>query len=246
MMIRAKAFLITTLRMQVVYVWYQLWPREPPDKPEGLFPEGVAKENGYHPSCFDTKVDLDHQLVLEMPNMEANDSNISVSSNITDSTTSDTEFSWNYFKKNIAQPRSIRLNIAITNVNARFFNVAGQFDSQSMCFVMDTGSSDHICRHKHMFDGGITPLRGVKLQGVGGVIEAKGYGTVAFTVHDDDGVAHAFNVHNVLHVSEAPMNLLSPQKWIAGFSNAERLARGAMSVTMGSAHDQPYNSQKSR
>ena len=70
------------------------------------------------------------------------------------------------------------------------------------------------------------------MQGVGGLIETKGYGTIKFDLFDNDGVRHTFMVHNVLYVPEAPMNLLSPQKWIAGMTDAERLARGAMTITM--------------
>ena len=64
------------------------------------------------------------------------------------------------------------------------------------------------------------------------MVKASGYGTIQFSVADDDGVKHTFRVHNVLYVPEAPMNLLSPQKWIAGLSDVERLNRGALTITL--------------
>jgi hypothetical protein len=106
-----------------------------------------------------------------------------------------------------------------------------QFDLTSIQFVNDTGSSDHLCKDKNLYIGDIIPLQHVKLQGVGGLTEAKGYGTIRFSLFDGDGVKHAFTIHNVLYVPAAPMNLLSPQKWIAGLTESERRSRGTMSIT---------------
>ena len=64
---------------------------------------------------------------------------------------------------------------------------------------------------KSTFIGEITPLKGVKLQEVGGTVIAVGYGTIRFNIYDNEGTKQTFTVHNVRYVSDASMNLLSPQ-----------------------------------
>ena len=85
---------------------------------------------------------------------------------------------------------------------------------------------------KTLFVGEIIPFTDLKLQGVGGTVNAIDYGTIRVNIHDDEGIKHTFTIYNVLYVPDAPMNLLSPQKWIAGLPDAERLTRGAMMITM--------------
>jgi hypothetical protein len=107
-----------------------------------------------------------------------------------------------------------------------------QFDLTSTQFVNDTGSSDHLCKDKNIcYVGEIIPLQHVKLQGVGGLTEAKGYSTIRFSLFDDNGVKRVFTIHNVLYVPEAPMNLLSPQKWISVPTEVEWHSRGTMPIT---------------
>ena len=103
-----------------------------------------------------------------------------------------------------------------SDVKVKSEGINVDFDSTN--FAIDLGSSDHVCLVKSLFVGEITPLSNVNLQGVGGIIPASGYGTIQFTVVDDDDLVHQFTIHNVLYVPQAPMNLLSPQKWVAGRS----------------------------
>ena len=116
-----------------------------------------------------------------------------------------------------------------SDVKVKSEGINVDFDSTN--FAIDLGSSDHVCSVKSLFVGEITPLENVNLQGVGGVIPASGFGTIQFTVIDDDDLVHQFTIHNVLYVPQAPMNLLSPQKWVAGRSEKERESRGAFSIT---------------
>ena len=71
--------------------------------------------------------------------------------------------------------------------------------------------------------------------------QAKGYGTIRFSIFDDDGVEHVFTIHNVLFIPDAPMNLLSPQKWIAGLTDAEHWScGGTFSVIFDDVINQEY------
>ena len=77
---------------------------------------------------------------------------------------------------------------------------------------MDTGSTDHICKESNLFVGKIMPCPKINIKGIGGQLNAKGYGTIKFKIVDDHGKTHEMLVHNVLHVPDSPVNLLSPQK----------------------------------
>ena len=90
-------------------------------------------------------------------------------------------------------------------------NTAVHFES-STTFIMDTGSTDHICKESNLFVGKIMPCPKINIKGIGGQLNAKGYGTIKFKIVDDHGKTHEMLVHNVLHVLDSPVNLLSPQK----------------------------------
>ena len=86
-----------------------------------------------------------------------------------------------------------------------------QLGSKSYCFVLDTGTSDHVCRDQELFINEPEPCPHISLRGVGGNIQASGLGSIKFRVHDDDGNKHDLIIHNVLYVPECPINLISPQ-----------------------------------
>ena len=229
MALGAKSYLLTTLVMQVPYVWFRPRERKPPDKFSTLFPEGVPSSTAVQKSCFDTTVEFFKSFGDEVAkNIASREQQPVPEPSPQDE---HLKFEWTRMNRKMREPRIVRCN-AILNTNARFNNAGSQFDLQSEFFVIDTGSTDHLCCNKSLFVGDIAPLRGVKLQGVGGLLEASGFGTIRFNLFDDNGASHTFTIHNVLYVPEAPMNLLSPQKWIAGLPSEEKLARGAMSITL--------------
>ena len=80
----------------------------------------------------------------------------------------------------------------------------------STTFIMDTGSTDHICRESNLFVGKILPCPKINIKGIGGQLDATGYGTIKFNILDDHGTTHEFVVHNVLYVPNSPVNLFSP------------------------------------
>ena len=86
-----------------------------------------------------------------------------------------------------------------------------QFITKSYNFVLDTGSSDHVCRDRELFLEDPTPCPHISLQGVGGKVQTSGIGTIKIRVRDDDNALHDLFIPNVLYVPECPINLLSPQ-----------------------------------
>jgi hypothetical protein len=132
----------------------------------------------------------------------------------------------------MTRPRSISSNVILSMSNKTKLNNPGlNFDLDSVLFAVDGGSSEHVCADRSLFISDITPLNGVNHQGIGGKIPATEYGTIQFTLLGDGTLVHEFTIHNVLYVPEAQINLLSPQKWVAGRSQAERNNHGALSIT---------------
>ena len=83
-------------------------------------------------------------------------------------------------------------------------------------FLLDTGSTHHVCNRKELFVGPTHPVRGVQLTGVGGSIYAKGVGSIQLKIRADDGKFSRLVIHNVLFVPDCPANLISPQKLVGG------------------------------
>ena len=77
--------------------------------------------------------------------------------------------------------------------------------------------------------GSITKCHHINIQGLNSKVKATGYGTISFTVLDDSGQLHKMIVNNVLYVPEAPINLLSPQRW----SQTSDDKRGTLEATFG-------------
>jgi hypothetical protein len=255
--ILAQAYLATRLVLQAMYTFATFKAKEPPD-PTALFPEGEeTADNHEYSSCFDTKVpildpvssvdsDLDEdnaptkakEEVPSIPSLVIDRNSIleqlheptALASNVKQNQEDSYAFHWDS-QSEIRPRRKVHCQ-ALMNSQLWCNNAGPQFDLHSRSFVLDSGSSDHLCRDKELYVGEIRPIPGVTLQGVGGQVSAKGYGTIKFQVFDDNGRQHTFVVHNVIYVPDAPMNLLSPQKWIAGMTKSERLARGAMTIVM--------------
>ena len=78
---------------------------------------------------------------------------------------------------------------------------------------METGSTDHICKELKLFVGKIMPCPKNNVKGIGGQLDATGYGTIKFRILDDHGKTHEMAVYNVLLVPTIPVNLFSPQKF---------------------------------
>ena len=223
----AQSYLAIIMVLQVVYSFLKVRKREPPDPSPVLFSEGDTSRDELSSSCFDTKLVVSNpdDILAGAPDCTETEHG-SCSSEDTAPV-----LDWDTTRTHFLRPRRISCP-AIREGKASINTTGFQFDTTSDYFVLDSGSSDHLCRDKSLFVGKIMPLPGVTLQGVGGSIPAHGYGTIQIKVYDDDGRLHTFRIHNVLYVPQAPMNLLSPQKWIGGMRTSERIKRGAMMISL--------------
>ena len=86
-------------------------------------------------------------------------------------------------------------------------------------FAIDTCTTYHICKEKELFVGSIRSSKNLFVQGVGGKIQVKGYGTIKVRIQDDDGQTHDIQIHDVLYVPDSPTNLISPQQWSKSCDN---------------------------
>lgn len=241
MALGAQVYILLTLVLAAAYIWFGPKFRKPPDKVAAIVPTSEGDNgNGGRRSCFDTKLHIHSPKEIEEVSLASTDCcSINSESAIESESEIDNDkvyHEWDNKRthEKLSRPRVIKLTslLGVTGDLKYFLNgTHARFDLRSLTFVIDSGSSDHLCKDKSLFVGKIVPLQHVKLQGVGGLTEAKGYGTIRFKVFDDDGVEHVFTIHNVLYVPDAPMNLLSPQKWIAGLTESERSNRGTMSIT---------------
>lgn len=84
------------------------------------------------------------------------------------------------------------------------------YDSTS--FIVDTGTSDHICNDKELFVEKIKPCHGIKINGVGGHLETHGHGKISIRVADEERRHNQLQIDNVLYVPALQVNLLSPQR----------------------------------
>ena len=80
-------------------------------------------------------------------------------------------------------------------------------------FGLDNCATHHICTEEKMFTKLFTPEREISVQGVAGSLEAKGVGTIRFTITDDDGRPHQIELNNVILLPSAPKNLISISRW---------------------------------
>ena len=113
------------------------------------------------------------------------------------------------------RPRVIKCYSAISLATLSK-NEEHNIDTDSINFGIDTCTSDSICNRRELFVGDIKRCRSIFIEGLGGKIQAEGYGTIKIRVIDDNGLAHDLIIHNVLYVPASSVNLLSPQRWAEG------------------------------
>ena len=96
-------------------------------------------------------------------------------------------------------------------------------DADSYEMRIDTGASHCISHDRRDFVGKLTPTRG-SIQGYHEV-ECPGrlfLGTLRFSITDDDGVHHSFEVPNSICDTQGQHKLLCPQHWSRECGNIER------------------------
>ena len=176
MALGAKMYLILNFVLSVAYIWFGPKFRKPPDKFVATVPtsEGVDNGNNKRASCFDTKLRIYSPEEVELAPVSDHDE---CDSSCDSTPISELVHEWNTMSTHdrMSRPRVVKTNILMgtTGDKHSFNGFDTKFDQQSRTFVVDTGSSDHLCIDKSLYIGEIIPLTHVKLQGVGGITEAK-------------------------------------------------------------------------
>ena len=92
------------------------------------------------------------------------------------------------------------------------------FDSDSYDLICDGGASKCISNDSNHFIGSITAFKKpLYLKGIDGSIPIKGFGTIKWSIMDDEGNNHVFHIKKALYVPSAPKCLFSPQHWAASY-----------------------------
>ena len=89
------------------------------------------------------------------------------------------------------------------------------FDTDSHTVIVDNAANCHICNDKSMFIGKINQFPSTSsysVDTVGGGSQPKGFGTVSWTITDDDGQCHEEKIEEVLYFPESPVNILGVTK----------------------------------
>ena len=67
------------------------------------------------------------------------------------------------------------IKIAYCNVASMSANVIKStpvsFDVECVSFMMDTGSTDHVCRNRNFFVGNVVKCPEINIKGIGGSLE---------------------------------------------------------------------------
>jgi hypothetical protein len=86
------------------------------------------------------------------------------------------------------------------------------YDSSSFLIAVDNCSSRCITNDPSDFIG--TPMQSkTVIKGIGGTVKASLVGTVRWTILDDDGKMHTWDIPNTYYNASSPYRLLSPQHW---------------------------------
>ena len=91
-------------------------------------------------------------------------------------------------------------------------NNPAKFDTDSVRVAIDNCASRCITNDERDFLPGTTTQSTSNIQGLGTIRSTK-TGTVRWTIADDAGLPHVFDIPNVLLVPTLPFRLLSPQHW---------------------------------
>ena len=91
--------------------------------------------------------------------------------------------------------------------------ISTRFDSDSFIIGVDNQASCCMTNKKSHFITPIERLPHQRVKGIGGLVQAKGRGTIRWKVEDDDGRVHTFDIPNSLYVPDLPICLLCPQHW---------------------------------
>jgi hypothetical protein len=130
-------------------------------------------------------------------------------------------------RKNRSFARSLRL-IAITCMSAASIEHSHAFDSDSFPIAVDNCSSRSLTNSRKDFKPGTIKPCNIAVMGISGAVKCTMKGTVSWTLEDDQGLAHDFEVEDTPLCTSLPHRLFSPQHWaqqIEGKSRFRLLGR---------------------
>ena len=90
---------------------------------------------------------------------------------------------------------------------------AVSFDSDTALVYLDTCATGSMSPFESDFVPGTFTINSeaTGVEGSGGSLELQGYGTVRYTVHDDDGRSHIIEIPNTAYIPQLKYRLLAPQ-----------------------------------
>ena len=113
--------------------------------------------------------------------------------------------------------------------------------------IIDSGSSRTIVNSLDDFVGQVYPVQNTTIKGISAGLTAKGIGTVAYTIKDDDGNDVRIEIKDALYVPECPVRLICPQQMTAQTKNPQDLfgIKGNQAVLQIGEHTItiPYNEE---
>ena len=212
--------------LDVFDIWYRKPPKEPPDKIHKNMRSNThqiadTKLNNI-PSCDSIMEQVDGKGCPPPPAF------ISSSKPIVYEVNNKLSNRWNT-RKRIEYPSFFQHFSTESECN---FNVMSFF-THSVHFILDTGTTQHICKDKSLFIGALLKCTGVKIGGLGGSVSAKGVGSVQLSIIDDQHRSHNIILHNVLYVPDSPVNLISPQRWAQESVMKEGTSKGTFFCNFG-------------
>eukprot|EP00957_Ditylum_brightwellii_P043223 3275593-Ditylum_brightwellii.AAC.3 len=100
-------------------------------------------------------------------------------------------------------------------------------------FGIDNCCTNHICKHKKLFEEMWEVPEGIGILGIGGVKKPAGIGTIVFQIADSMGRDSTIELENVLYIPDAPNNLIFITQWSEERQdNCGILSRGTYSIFM--------------
>ena len=78
--------------------------------------------------------------------------------------------------------------------------VATRFDSNSFVIGINNHASKYMSNRKYHLVGPIQPLPNQRVQGVGGLLQFKGRGTVRWRIEENGGRIHNILAHGSLYI----------------------------------------------
>ena len=127
--------------------------------------------------------------------------------------------------------RNVAILYAIQTKQSEFHDELYIFDEDIYQFVVDTGTTFHVCEDCDLFTGPITKATDIFIKGVGGQIKVCGHGTIKIRVVDNMNENCDLIITNVLYIPESPTNIISPRLW----SELTQNPSGAGEITIGGA-----------